>query len=293
MPYTVKWIEDNMGISRKALRNYEEKGLMPKNGSRNPKTNYREYDDEDIALIQWIRIMQGIGFTVNEIKAMMDEESDVDYYAALGEKVKELKRKRDEIDESLGYAKTIKWTGRVYLPKQPGSRKCDEFNNEVRGKWNFTKDQTIGPFLDLLDNVNNPSEIAPDSIDMSRIEEMTEVMARIAAKSELFILKGSIDAHYKLLGKLQELGRSNTAVQIIVKSLYDLESRDFAKEKEEGTFNNRFFARYKGNTFIPGCDLYVINEKEYGAEACRFIAESIAYFGGFSSIEEFIKEGHE
>ncbi len=293
MPYTVKWIEDNMGITRKALRNYEEKGLMPKNGSRNPKTNYREYDDEDIALIQRIRIIQGIGFTVNEIKAMMDEESDVDYYAALGEKVKELKRKRDEIDKYLGYAKTIKLTGRVYMPKQPGSRKCDEFNNEIREKWDLTKDPTIGPFVDMIAIGTDPNGIDPEEIDTDRLEEMAEIITRISKDSEVFIIHGAVDAHYKILGKLQELGSSNTAVQIIVKSLYDILSRGFAAEKEEGSFNYRFFARYTVDGFIPGCDLYVDNENKYGAEACRFIAESIAYFGGFSSIEEFIKEGHE
>lgn len=43
MKYTVKWLEDNLGIIRKALRNYEAKGLLSPDVSRNPSNNYREY----------------------------------------------------------------------------------------------------------------------------------------------------------------------------------------------------------------------------------------------------------
>ena len=37
MGYQVKWVEDNLGVTRKALRNFEKLGLMPPNeggGSR-------------------------------------------------------------------------------------------------------------------------------------------------------------------------------------------------------------------------------------------------------------------
>lgn len=29
--YKVKWVEDNLGVTRKALRGFEKAGLMPKN----------------------------------------------------------------------------------------------------------------------------------------------------------------------------------------------------------------------------------------------------------------------
>ena len=31
MGYQVKWVEEHLGVTRKALRIYEEKSLMPKN----------------------------------------------------------------------------------------------------------------------------------------------------------------------------------------------------------------------------------------------------------------------
>ena len=39
MGYSVKWVEKNMGITRRTLRYYEEKGLFPKN----QKGEYRNY----------------------------------------------------------------------------------------------------------------------------------------------------------------------------------------------------------------------------------------------------------
>lgn len=42
MGYKVKWVEDHLGISRKALRNYERLGLMPPNKGG----KYRDYSDD-------------------------------------------------------------------------------------------------------------------------------------------------------------------------------------------------------------------------------------------------------
>ena len=71
MGYTVKWVEEHLVITRKALRNYEEKKLMQADESRNPINNYREYTDEDIERLWAIKVLQGIGFTVREIKVEM------------------------------------------------------------------------------------------------------------------------------------------------------------------------------------------------------------------------------
>lgn len=72
MKYTVKWLEDNLGITRKTLRNYETKGLISAESSRNPINNYREYDDEDIDRIWSIKILQGVGYSLSEIRELIE-----------------------------------------------------------------------------------------------------------------------------------------------------------------------------------------------------------------------------
>ena len=78
MGYTVKWVEEHLGITRKALRNYEKKKLMQADASRNPINNYREYTDEDIERLWAIKVLQGIGFTVSEIKDLSDKPESPD-----------------------------------------------------------------------------------------------------------------------------------------------------------------------------------------------------------------------
>ena len=63
MGYQVKWVEEHLGVTRKALRIYEEKGLMPKNEGG----QYRRYDEDDIDRIWAIKVLQGMGYTLNEI----------------------------------------------------------------------------------------------------------------------------------------------------------------------------------------------------------------------------------
>lgn len=70
MGYKVKWVEENLGVSRKALRNFEAKGLMPKNDG-----GYRDYSDVDIDRIWTIRILQGMGYTLTEIVNMTNDET--------------------------------------------------------------------------------------------------------------------------------------------------------------------------------------------------------------------------
>lgn len=68
MGYKVKWVEDHLGISRKALRNYERLGLMPPNKGG----KYRDYSDEDIDRIWSIKLLQGVGYSLTEIRELMD-----------------------------------------------------------------------------------------------------------------------------------------------------------------------------------------------------------------------------
>ena len=82
------------------------------------------------------------------------------------------------------------------------------------------------------------------------------------------------------------LDYKNETVQIIVRLLYTDWSAGLPDETARGRCNPTSFAKIEALCFVPGSDLYISNEHEYGADACRFIAEAIAYFGGFASSDE-------
>ena len=57
MGYSVKWVVENLGITRDMLRYYEKEKLLPANESRNPTNKYRDYSDEDIERIWGIKLL--------------------------------------------------------------------------------------------------------------------------------------------------------------------------------------------------------------------------------------------
>ena len=45
------------------------------------------------------------------------------------------------------------------------------------------------------------------------------------------------------------------------------------------------FVRFESSSYISG-DIARTHEKEYGKDGCRFIADAIAVFGGYSCYDE-------
>lgn len=87
MGYRVKWVEDNLGITRDALRYLEKQGVLPKNKDKKP----REYDDDDIHSLWMIRVLQGIGYSVHEIVDMAEDDGkSID--VTIGDKISKLEK---------------------------------------------------------------------------------------------------------------------------------------------------------------------------------------------------------
>ena len=131
MGYRVKWVEENLGVSRKALRIFEEKGLMPKNNGK-----YRDYSNEDVDRIWTIRVLQGMGFTLSEIEKLANDEN-FDFEASLEKKVKELQEKKEKVDRHLGYAKTIKSVSYTHLLFWKKQRKTMGFRRRLSSRFHF------------------------------------------------------------------------------------------------------------------------------------------------------------
>lgn len=97
MGYKVKWVEDNLGVTRKALRGFEEAGLMLKNQGR----QYRDYDEDDIDRIWTIRVLQGMGYKLKEIVNMVNDEN-FDFDDSIAQKIEELEKEKMKIETHLG-----------------------------------------------------------------------------------------------------------------------------------------------------------------------------------------------
>ncbi len=58
-------VEELVGITKKNIRFYEEKGLL--SPTRNAENGYREYSDEDVATLQKIKLLRHLSIPIEEI----------------------------------------------------------------------------------------------------------------------------------------------------------------------------------------------------------------------------------
>ena len=283
MGYSVKWVENNLGITRKALRIFESKGLMPEN-----KDNmYRDYSEKDIERIWGIRVLQGIGFTLKEIGDVRDsmEDGDWNFEDNITKKVAELEKKKRDIERHVGYAKYIKLTGKIpSRPKVLGSVKFEDFHEKVLDACNSEEDPNAKRFQDIAYMIyNTPSEDLRDT-DFGRILEFFNNI-RLAELNQ-DILMSELVLPKEIL-KRKSLGANHPEVQLLVKMIYDnqmelLQGYDVQKRE---LLTAEQFAKSHHVYYLYG-DVATQNKEKYGKEGCRFIADAIAIFGGYENSDD-------
>ena len=69
----VKEIIEKIGIDRETLRFYEKKGLLPR--ANRTSANYRDFPEEVLSRLRFIKTAQSAGFTLAEIKELVELRS--------------------------------------------------------------------------------------------------------------------------------------------------------------------------------------------------------------------------
>ena len=96
----IKELENILSISRSNIRFYEKQGLFSPERKDN---NYREYTERDIEVLKKIIILRKMGFTVEEIKLIQNDELPFTEAIASAQQ-----RIEDEIEQLNGSLKLIK-----------------------------------------------------------------------------------------------------------------------------------------------------------------------------------------
>lgn len=65
-------VEQLVDITKKNIRFYEEQGLL--NPARNEVNRYREYTEEDVAVLQKIKLLRKLNVPISEIRRMQNEQ---------------------------------------------------------------------------------------------------------------------------------------------------------------------------------------------------------------------------
>ncbi len=136
MDYKIKWIEENLGITRNMIRRYEKEGLLKENREGKDRT----FTKEDLKTLWNIRVFVKMGFSLEEIKKIMKDKNL--FEKALNRKIKELEKKKEGVEKQLNFLKVIEVTNQ--LPSAFGQmheqfdrvydRACCQYQNAVDNK---------------------------------------------------------------------------------------------------------------------------------------------------------------
>jgi len=102
---TIGGLANAAGVGVETVRYYQRRGLLPE--PARPPGEVRRYGDKDVKRLRFIRSAQAAGFTLNEIKELLDLDSSDDRprarelaqarVAAIDEKIAELRDARDAL----------------------------------------------------------------------------------------------------------------------------------------------------------------------------------------------------
>lgn len=89
-------LSQKTGVSKDTIRFYEKARLLNLNNKRG-ENNYRHFDDEAVARLEFIRQGKALGFTLSEIKKAIDEWDTF----SPGDKARLTQKKIEEVDEKI------------------------------------------------------------------------------------------------------------------------------------------------------------------------------------------------
>ena len=97
VPVKINEVEALVGITKKNIRFYEEKGLL--SPSRNSENGYRDYGEAEVAALRRIKLMRKLGVPIEEIRRMQEGTQTVG--DGMRRHLVTLERERQNLEESV------------------------------------------------------------------------------------------------------------------------------------------------------------------------------------------------
>ncbi len=124
-------LEEKTGLTRHTIRFYEKEGFLEKRYIRRGENNYRHYSEAAVALLLNIKAGQAAGFTLAELKEIMeaDETNELTIQmkvVLIRQKMDDIDRKKAELDRIQTYLSSILARKLTLLHfNENGSAHCD------------------------------------------------------------------------------------------------------------------------------------------------------------------------
>ena len=96
---TLRELCDSLGVSRRAVQGYEKVGLVSAAGKN--ERGYLLYNEDAQKRIDQIRLYQQFGFTIKEIKWLINTASKQEFKNALERQIEKMKEEKREMEQLI------------------------------------------------------------------------------------------------------------------------------------------------------------------------------------------------
>ena len=269
-----------VGVSKRTLQYYDEIGLL--SPTEYTESGYRLYDDVAVEKLWRILLMRELGYQLNDIKKIMDSPN-FDLRDSIGKHIEILTKKKERLENLIGYARTIKFTGTIPLNfDEYGDITFNEFIENSKNTWNmkmFAEESKVvnnafdyefmQRFQGLVDeHLNQPGQ----AWNEDETERIAENIFSVVDCDKALEFQECIDEFTNLINK----DVNSREVQEHVKKLYDYINNLFGCSMSINGFS------LYGQTFVLGGDFGMMHTNRLGEETTDFIAKAIqVYCGSF------------
>lgn len=96
-------VEKRLGISKQSILFYEKEGLVH---PKRDESNYRDYDEQDIQILQMIKLLRGMDISIDDIRLVLSGEKS--FSESLELKEKNIEYLMSELEETKKVVSTLK-----------------------------------------------------------------------------------------------------------------------------------------------------------------------------------------
>lgn len=269
-------VSKSIGVSKRTLQYYDEIGLL--SPTEYTESGYRLYDDAAVEKLWRILLMRELGYQLNDIKKIMDSKN-FDLRDSIGKHIEILTKKKERLENLIGYAKTIKFTGTIPLNfNEYGDITFNEFIENSKNTWNMktlfeeSKEENNAidyEFMQRLQGLADEHLNQPEKTwSEGEIDGIAENLFSNVDFDKLMVFQESIDEFVNLIDK----DVNSKEVQMQVNKLFDHINNLFGRSMSLNGFS------LYGQTFALGGDFGMMHTNRLGEETTDFIAKAIQVY---------------
>lgn len=274
----IKELETLTGVTKQNIRFYEKKGLLTPN--RNPQNDYREYTEEDVALLQTIKMFRMLELSIEDIRRVLNQE--VEFSEVIEHHMQLLTEQQNHLKAA------------IEICRQLADRNLESIDvPEVLEKMEEIKKKG-GSFMDIMEDYKKVVEcegmkefsFVPDTMAMTS-REFTDALLAYARENNLDIVitKESMYPEFEIngiaYGAERVFGRLGAVIRCYMLNPQDGEAAQVPEERRK---KMKFLHKMVGPGILIIFVLIFWASRQFSLAALLVALSSVVIWVAFSAV---------